>query len=150
MKSIILSTTYELTELRELMRTLEMDVERIFVQERGAHPRFFLGTGKIEEVKEYLEEQEDIEAVVVNAELKPAQLYYLERQLKKRVYDRINLILEIFTKNAHSREAKLQVELAELNYQIPFIREYIHSAKKGEHPGFMSGGEYAVDDYTFS
>ncbi len=147
MKSIILSTTYELSELKELLRTLEMEAERIFVQERTPHPRFFLGTGKIEEVKEYLEERGDVEAVVVNAELKPAQLYYLEKQLKRRVYDRINLILEIFMKNAHSREAKLQVELAELRYQIPFIREYIHSAKKGEHPGFMAGGEYAVDDY---
>ena len=147
MKSAILSTTYELSELEELMRTLDMEVERIFVQERGAHPRFFLGTGKIEEIKEYLQEREDIEAVVVNAELKPAQLYYLEKEMERRVYDRINLILEIFMKNAHSREAKLQVELADLNYRIPFIREYIHSAKKGEHPGFMAGGEYAVDDY---
>ncbi len=146
-KCIILSTTHELFELKELMRTLDMEVERVFVQERPMHPRFFLGTGKIEEVKEYLEEHEEIEAIVVNAELKPAQLYYLEKELKRSVYDRINLILEIFTRNAHSREAKLQVELAELKYQIPFIREYIHTAKKGEHPGFMAGGEYAVDDY---
>ena len=147
MKSIVLSTTHELYELKELMRTLDMEIERIFVQDRGPHPRFFLGTGKIEEVKEYLEDHGDVESVVVNAELKPAQLYYLEKELKRRVYDRINLILEIFMKNAHSREAKLQVELAELQYQVPFIREYIHSAKKGEHPGFMAGGEYAVDDY---
>jgi GTP-binding protein HflX len=145
--SIILSTTPELSELKELMRTLDMEVERIFVQERTMHPKFFFGAGKTEEVKEYLEEHEEIESVVVNAELKPAQPYYLEKELKRRVYDRINLILEIFTRNAHSREAKLQVELADLKYQIPFIREYIHTAKKGEHPGFMAGGEYAVDDY---
>lgn len=147
MKCIVLSTTDDISELEELMRTLGFTVDKIFVQEREPHPKFFLGSGKIDEVKEYLKERGGVEAVIVNTELKPSQLYYLEKVMKRRVYDRINLILEIFMKNAQSREAKLQVEYAELSYQIPFIREYIHSAKKGEHPGFMAGGEYAVDDY---
>ena len=124
-----------------------MDAEKVFVQQREPHPKTFLGTGKIEEVREYLEERPDIEAAVVNGELSSAQMYYLEKKLGVRVYDRIRLILDIFTMNAHSSEAKLQVELAELNYQIPFLREWIHAAKKGEHPGFMAGGEYALDDY---
>ncbi len=146
MKSIILTTGKNLAELEELLHTLEMSVERVFFQDRGPHPRTFLGPGKIEDVREWVEEH-DIDAVVANHELRPNQLYFLEKIFGVRVFDRIGVILEIFMKNAHSREAKLQVELADLNYQIPFIKEYIHTAKKGEHPGFMAGGEYAVDDY---
>ncbi len=147
LKTIILSVSSEISELKELMRSLGMDAEGVFIQNREPHPRTFLGSGKIEEVREYLEERPDIEAAVVNGELTSAQMYYLEKKLGIRVYDRIRLILDIFTMNAHSSEAKLQVELAELNYQIPFLREWIHAAKKGEHPGFMAGGEYALDDY---
>ena len=146
LKAIVLTTSEDISELIELMRTLDMDVERIFHQDREPQPRTFLGTGKIEEVREWLDDN-DVDAIVVNHELRPAQLYFLEKTFGKRVYDRIGIILEIFTRNAHSREAILQVELADLNYQIPFIREYIHSAKSGERPGFMGGGEYAVDDY---
>jgi len=57
------------------------------------------------------------------------------------------LILAIFEKRAEKKEAKLQVKLAQLQYERPFVRELIHRARSGEHPGFMAGGEYQVDDY---
>ncbi len=147
MKCAVFTTDRDMPELEELLLTLEMDVERVFFQDRQASPRTFFGRGKIEEIKDWLDSHEDIEAIVVNHELRPAQLYFLEKTFGKRVFDRVGIILEIFMKNAHSREAKLQVELAEMKYQLSFIREYVHSAKEGEHPGFMAGGEYAVDDY---
>jgi len=67
--------------------------------------------------------------------------------MNTKVYDRIRLILEIFKDRAHSREAQLQVELARLQYEIPLVNEWIHRSKKGEHPGFLAGGEYAVQQY---
>ncbi len=147
LKCIVLTTEYDISELRDLLDTLGMEIVHTFFQDRTPHPRTFLGKGKMEEVLEWVEEADTIESVVVNHELRPAQLYFLEKTFGLRVFDRIGIILEIFSRNAHSREARLQVELADLNYQIPFIREYIHNAKKGEHPGFMAGGEYAVDEY---
>ena len=88
-----------------------------------------------------------VEALIINGDLKPTQHYALENSLKVECVDRIRLILEIFTSRAMSNESRLQVEKARLKYEIPLLREWIHSAKMGEHPGFLGGGEYAVDVY---
>ena len=71
----------------------------------------------------------------------------MEKEFGIEVYDRLRLILSIFEKRAESKEAKLQVKLAQLRYERPFVRELIHRARAGEHPGYMAGGEYQVDDY---
>jgi len=85
---------------------------------------------------------------VFNGNLKPTQVFHLEKALGIPVFDRIRLILEIFTKRANSPEARLQVELAHLQYDVPLIKEYIHRTRTGEHPGlFYAGGAYQVDDY---
>jgi GTP-binding protein HflX len=71
----------------------------------------------------------------------------LEKKLETTVYDRIRLILAIFEEHAERREARLQVKLAQLQYERPYVKELIHRTKEGEHPGLMAGGEYQVDDY---
>jgi GTP-binding protein HflX len=91
--------------------------------------------------------QEPVALVAVNAHLKPSQVAELERLFKVDVFDRVRVILEIFQQRAHTQEAKLQVELARLRYERPLVAEYVHLAKRGEHPGFMAGGAYAVDQY---
>lgn len=88
-----------------------------------------------------------VRLVAVNAHLKPSQIAGLERLFGVDVYDRVRVILEIFQQRAHTQEARLQVELARLRYERPLVREYIHLAKRGEHPGFMAGGAYAVEQY---
>jgi GTP-binding protein HflX len=85
--------------------------------------------------------------IIVDGELRPSQWFYLEKILKVSVFDRTRVILEIFKERADSKEARLQVRLAELHYEKPFVRELIHRARSGEHPGLMAGGEYQVDDY---
>jgi GTPase len=90
---------------------------------------------------------EAVKLIAVNANLKPSQVAALERATGCDVYDRVRVILEIFQQRAHTQEAKLQVELARLRYERPLVAEYVHLAKKGEHAGFMAGGEYAVDQY---
>lgn len=64
-----------------------------------------------------------------------------------QVYDRLRLILDIFSERARSPEARLQVEYARLQYETPLVKEVIHLAKKGEHPGFLGGGRYEVNYY---
>jgi GTP-binding protein HflX len=85
---------------------------------------------------------------IFNGNLRPTQVFHLEKALGVSVFDRIRLILEIFTKRANSPEARLQVELARLQYDVPLVREYIHRTRTGEHPGlFFAGGAYQVDEY---
>ena len=119
-----------------------------FIQRRDVPDvRTFIGKGKIEEIKEFLEENGEIDLAIVDADLKPSQWFNLEKEFGVEVYDRLRLILSIFEKRAESKEAKLQVKLAQLRYERPFVRELIHRARAGEHPGYMAGGEYQVDDY---
>jgi GTP-binding protein HflX len=66
---------------------------------------------------------------------------------KKECVDRVGVILRIFAERAHTEEAKNQVTLATLRYELPFLREWIHKAKSGERPGFLSGGAYATEVY---
>ena len=85
---------------------------------------------------------------VFKGNLKPTQVFHLEKALGIPVFDRVRLILEIFTKRANSPEARLQVELAHLQYDMPLVKEYIHRTRTGEHPGlFFAGGAYQVDEY---
>ena len=119
-----------------------------FIQRRDVPDvRTFIGKGKIEEIKKFLEENGEIDLAIVDADLKPSQWFNLEKEFGIEVYDRLRLILSIFEKRAESKEAKLQVKLAQLRYERPFVRELIHRARAGEHPGYMAGGEYQVDDY---
>jgi len=80
----------------------------------------------------------------------PTTVYLLQREARRRVIDRVMLILEIFSLHAGSREAKLQIEAAVIRHRIPIIREYVRRAKMGEDPGFLGPGEYAIDRYRAS
>ena len=116
-------------------------------------PATFLGRGKLEEARKALEGgraplvSAPRPLVVVDAQLKPTVLFNLEDELKVEVWDRVRLILEIFQKNARVKEAQLQVELARLRYELPFVHEALHRQLTGEHPGFMGGGELAPRTY---
>jgi len=147
MKTIIISLDPDISELNRLTDSLNYKVEKIFIQSRESpNPKYYVGAGKAEEISEYIKNNK-IELAIINAQLKASQFFNLERILKTRVFDRIRLILEIFNDRAYSREAKLQVDLARLQYEIPLVNEWVHRAKKGERPGFLAGGEYAVQQY---
>ena len=108
-------------------------VARIDQNLRRAQPQFYVGSGKVDDVRIAIEAF-DADLVVFNHELTPSQLRNLEKELNCRVVDRTNLILEIFEKRAKTREAKLQVEAAHLQYLLPrLIGSY-------ESLGRQSGG----------
>jgi len=150
MDAMIISLEEDTVEMEELARAMNYRIKRIFVQKRGSpHPKFFMGKGKVAEIGLFLKEEEgrSIKMAVVNSPLKPTQIFHLQNAWDVTVFDRTRLILEIFSYRARSQEARLQVELAKLEYEVPLVKELIHRAKMGEHPGYMAGGEYQVDQY---
>lgn len=131
-----------LAELRELAKTLGYVVVKTFVQKRaGFDMRAYLGTGKRQEIGDYVKsesEAEDIEALLVDHEISPSQARNLELEVGCEVMDRTMVILEIFHRNARSRAARAQVEIARLGYMAPRLRE---AAKLAGPQGRQRSGE---------
>lgn len=135
-----------LGELRELCRTAGYEVVYELKQVRPPHPEYHIGPGKVEELKKAIE-MLGIERAVFENELKPVQEYNLAKELKIPILTRTKLILEIFSLHASSLEAKLQIKLAELKYELSRAKEKVRLAKKGEQPGFHGLGAYEADVY---
>jgi len=148
--AVLVSLNDDIQEITQLADTLDYNIVKTFIQHKKIpDTNSYIGPGKVEEIGKFIDEQpkDSVNLVIIDGELKPSQWFTLEKKLKIDVYDRIRLILAIFEQRADKKEAKLQVRLAQLQYERPFVRELIHRAKAGEHPGFMAGGEYQVDDY---
>ncbi|MGZ4301935.1 MAG: GTPase HflX [Gaiellaceae bacterium] len=131
----------ELAELRELARTALVEPIDELVQHR-ARPdtRTYLGKGKLEELK-HLYKESAAEVLLVDDELEPAQQRSLENALQARVVDRTQLILDIFAQHARSAEGKLQVELAQLEYNLPRMRGmWQHLERLGGGMGSLGAG----------
>lgn len=112
----------DLSELRELLRTAGVPTVGQLVQHRDRpHPNTYLGPGKIEEVKARIAET-GANVVACDDELTPRQERNLERALDTPVVDRTSVILDIFAGHAHTAEGKLQVELAQLQYNLARMR----------------------------
>lgn len=108
-----------LAELEELTMTAGAEVVGFITQKRDKPDNaLFLGSGRLEELAEYCENNE-IDVVIVDSELTPVQQRNVENAVKVRVIDRTTLILDIFAQRAVSNEGKLQVELAQLKYNLP-------------------------------
>jgi len=112
-----------IAELRELCRTAGLRVLDVIIQRRpGPDPRYLLGKGKLEEtVLRAL--QKDATVLVFDPELTPAQARSISDATELKVLDRTMLILDIFAQHAHTRDGKLQVELAQLRYALPRLVE---------------------------
>ncbi len=130
-----------LDELSALAETLDYEVVGMLQQTRKPDPAYHIGKGKVEELAEAVN-SEEAERVIFANPLKPSQAFKLEEKTGVKVIDRFQLILEIFAMRAGSPEAKLQVEYARLNYELPRVKESVKRAKLDEFPGFRGGGEY--------
>ncbi|HEV7175141.1 MAG TPA: GTPase HflX, partial [Solirubrobacteraceae bacterium] len=112
----------QLTELRELLRTAGVaDVGEMVQRREHPHPNSYLGTGKVDELKAELA-RADANLVACDDELSPRQERTLEAALGVPVIDRTAIILDIFASHAHTAEGKLQVELAQLEYNLARMR----------------------------
>ena len=110
---------YTMEELTNLAEALNVQVVGCVTQNlERVTPSHYVGTGKIEEIKALYEET-DANLIIFNDELSPSQIRNLERDLQCKVIDRTMLILDIFSRRAKTKEAQLQVELAQLQYMLP-------------------------------
>jgi len=135
-----------LTELKLLAETAGAEVLGEVLQRRGpVRSATFLSKGKIDEVRE-LSGEHDATVLLVDDDLSPAQSRNLEEELKLRVVDRSGLILDIFARRARTREARLQVELAQLEYVLPRLtRMWEHLSRLGGGIGTRGPGETQLE-----
>ena len=136
----------ELAEVEELAQTAGVEPVGRLVQHR-AQPdrRSYVGKGKLEELKHAFQES-GAESLIVDDEISPPQQRLLEDTLKARVIDRTQLILDIFAQHAHSAEGKLQVELAQLQYNLPRMRGlWQHLERLGGGVGTRGPGESQLE-----
>jgi GTPase len=135
-----------LLEMEELLRTAGVATVATIVQHRTApHPSTYLGPGKLDELKE-LCSRLHAEVVVCDDELTPRQQRRLEDELQSRVVDRTAVILDIFAQHAHTAEGKLQVELAQLEYNLQRMRGmWKHLERLGGGIGTRGPGESQLE-----
>ncbi|GIX07106.1 MAG: GTPase HflX [Candidatus Poribacteria bacterium] len=111
-----------LGELAELANTAGLEVVcQLLVRRERPHPATLIGRGKVEELR-HLAEELQADAVLFDEDLTTAQMRNLDRALKVKVLDRTDVILNIFSQRAHTREARIQVELAQWEYSLPRLR----------------------------
>ncbi len=136
----------ELGELRELARTAGVEVVSEVVQRRvHPDPRSFVGKGKLRELEGAYADSK-AEVLIVDDEISPVQQRTLENALDARVVDRTQLILDIFAQHARSAEGKLQVELAQLEYNLPRMRGlWKHLERLGGGVGTRGPGETQLE-----
>jgi GTPase len=136
----------ELAEVKELARTAGVEPVGEVVQHRGTPAqRTYVGKGKIEELKDRFAAA-GAESIIVDDELDPSQQRFLENALNARVIDRTQLILDIFAQHATSAEGKLQVELAQLEYNLPRMRGmWQHLERLGGGVGTRGPGESQLE-----
>jgi GTP-binding protein HflX len=135
--------TPDTEEIRDLTRAAGYTVAGEVTQTRTEDPALCLGEGKVEELAALVAET-DATTVVFDNRLGPYQTYNLGNELPEgvEVVDRFKLILDIFGQRAQTKKAQLQVELAELRYELPRAEAKASLAKRDERPGFMGLGEY--------
>ncbi len=136
----------ELAELEELARTAGVEPVARLVQHRTQpDPRTYVGKGKLAELKQAYHDAGS-EVLIVDDELSPSQQRVLENELQARVVDRAELILDIFAQHAVSAEGKLQVELAQLEYNLPRMRGmWQHLERLGGGVGTRGPGESQLE-----
>jgi len=136
-----------LDELAFLATTAGIQTEKKYTQKLD-HPdiKTFVGKGKVDEIKEYVEDEE-IDVIVFDDDLSPSQMRNLERIFKKKIYDRSLLILDIFLQRARTAQAKTQVELARSEYLLPRLtRMWTHLERQRGGTGTRGGaGEKEIE-----
>ena len=138
--------TEYMDELEFLAYTAGATVKKRFTQKLSQpDSRTFVGKGKAEEIKLFLEENE-IGTVIFDDELSPSQLKNLERELEVKILDRTNLILDIFAQRAQTSYARTQVELAQYEYLLPRLtRMWTHLERQRGGIGIRAPGETEIE-----
>src|SRR5205085_9397443 len=135
---------FTLEEAKGLVEASDRVIAGVFTQKYFNHAQYGIGSGKSEEIKQFVAEHKP-DVIVVDEHLTSKKMYNLEKLTGIQVIDRERLILDIFYSRATTTEAKLQIELAEIEYQMPRVRETAKLSSGGERAGRGGMGEYVVD-----
>ena len=135
-----------LDELDFLARTAGAEPEKRFIQKLDyPNPRTYVGSGKLAEIAQYIEENE-IGLVIFDDDLSPKQVANIERELKVKILDRTSLILDIFANRAQTATARTQVELAQYQYLLPRLtRMWTHLERQRGGIGMRGPGETQIE-----
>ena len=113
---------FTLEEAKDLVNSADRQIVKVFTQKYLNHSQYGIGSGKAEEIKEFVKES-GAEQIIVDERLTSRQIYNPEKLTGVQVIDRERLILDIFYSRATTTEATLQIELAEIKYEILRVRE---------------------------
>lgn len=135
-----------LDELEFLTNTAGAVVSKRFIQKLSKpDKRSFVGSGKLNEIKEYIELHQ-IDMIIFDDEISPSQQNNIEKELKIKVFDRAHLILDIFAGRAQTAQAKAQVELAQMQYMLPRLRGmWTHLERQKGGIGMRGPGETEIE-----
>ncbi len=135
-----------LDELEFLAHTAGAEPEKRFIQKLDyPNPRTYVGTGKLEEIRQYVEDHE-IGLVIFDDDLSSKQVLNIEKELKVKILDRTSLILDIFAKRAQTATARTQVELAQYQYLLPRLtRMWTHLERQRGGIGMRGPGETQIE-----
>ena len=136
--------TFTLEEARSLVESADRNIVGVFTQKYMNHSEYGVGSGKAQELKEFVKES-NAEQIIVDEHLTSKQINNLEKLTGVQVIDRERLILDIFYARATTNEAKLQIQLAEIKYNMPRVREIAKMSSGKERAGKGGSGEYTVD-----
>ena len=137
---------FTLQEAKSLAESMVgWSVVKVFTQKYLNHSEYGVGSGKAQEIAEFLKESPNVKCVIVDEHLTSKKLFNLEKLLGVKVIDRERLILDIFYARATTNEARLQIQLAEIKYEMPRVREIAKISTGNERPGKGGSGEYEVD-----
>ncbi len=136
-----------LDELEFLAMTAGAETQKRYIQKLPhPDPRTFVGKGKLEEIKDYIDEHEQISMVIFDDDLTGKQVNILEEFLKVKIIDRSTLILDIFANRAQTAQAKTQVELAQMQYLLPRLRGlWTHLERQRGGIGMRGPGEKEIE-----
>ncbi len=138
---------YSIEELEQLVATAGGIVCACFVQNKESpDPATFIGQGKVEEIFNYLQDNPEVSTVVFDNDLNPRQVRNLSKFLNVKILDRTEVILDIFAARAQTKEAQLEIELAQLEYLMPRLtRMWTHLERQAGGMGTRGPGETQLE-----
>ena len=138
---------FAIEEAKSLVESMpEYKVVKVFTQKYLNRAKYGMGFGKAEEIKQFVSQAGNIEKIFVDEHLGAKQIFNLEELIEIPIIDRERLILDIFYSRATTNESKLQIQLAEIQYKMPRVRENAKlMSKSNERVGKGGMGEYIVD-----
>jgi len=145
-KALMLTRQENPSEFLALAEAMEIEVIEIVAQRGRSNPRLHLGRGRLESIRDELRMAPEshpwfgIDLILVNANLTPKQLVNMTDLLQCETWDRVRLLLELFTQHASSVEARNQVRIARLNADRNILRELVNRETTGERLGYGAGG----------